>query len=46
MEKKIEIETGKQQVAAIHSNCRIEQESKKQTQESREAQESGKTLFP
>ena len=41
VENRVEIETGKQQVAAIHSNYKVGQESKNQTQESRQTQDSG-----
>ena len=44
VENRVEIETGKQQVAAIHSNYIVGQESKNQTQESRQTQDSGKSL--
>ena len=44
VESRVEIETGKQQVAAIHSNYIVGQEIKNQTQESRQTQDSGKSL--
>ena len=37
------METGKQQVATIHSNCIVGHENKNQTQESRQTQDSGKS---
>ena len=36
VENRIEIETGKQQVAAIHGNCIVVHENKNQTQDSRQ----------
>ena len=44
VENRVEIETGKQQFAAIHSNYIVGQEIKNQTQESRQTQDSGKSL--
>ena len=44
VENRVEIETGKQQVAAIHSNYIVGQEIKNQTQGSRQTQDSGKSL--
>ena len=44
VEHRIETETGKQQVAATHSNCIVGQESKNQTQDSRQSEHSGKSL--
>ena len=44
VENRIEIETGKQQVAEIHSNCIVGHENKNQTQDSRQTQDSGKRL--
>ena len=38
------METGKQQVVATHNNCIVGHESKNQTQDSRQAQDSGKSL--
>ena len=43
VEKRIEMETGKQQVATIHINCIVGHENKNQTQESRQTQDSGKS---
>ena len=44
VENKIEIKTGKQQVAAIHSNCIGGHEDKNETQDSRQTQHPGKSL--
>ena len=43
VEKRIEMETGKQQLSTIHSNCIVGHENKNQTQESRQTQDSGKS---
>ena len=43
-ENRIEIETGKQQVAATQSNCIVGHESKNRTQDSRQSQDSDKSL--
>ena len=43
VENRIEIEMGKQQVAAIHSNYIVGHKNKNQTQDSRETQDSGKS---
>ena len=44
VENRIEIETGKQQVAAMHSYFIVGHKSQNQTQDSRQTKDSGKSL--